>query len=377
MKKSILASIFLAVSLSAFSLDFGGMFLNNSTLKNPNPDDGLRLDQKDSLSAWLKVPLASSRENYFAVQGIYQFEGDFAASGFYNALDVNLLKFAFRKNDLSFSVGRFPFSDNSGKVLAQAGDGFQVDYANRMFDVSAYAFYTGLLNSQFVDILDEDFESDKTKVYDLCPAYFVGGAKFNLPFLFAEQSLFFEGIFSAKVKEQTNMRMYAEIGASGPVVIGGLYYKADTILGFSKYEEADFAVSNLTSLEISYYFTKLSGCVSLKSVYASGGSGIFKAFNGFTSQTAVNSLESKEYSSLFKNGVEASVKPLDNLLVRASCDVVVSLDEKPKYDGFQFGFSANYQIFSDLMVGCDADFYIASDSDNSKTEISLKAAVVF
>ena len=56
MKKKIIAFVIAASAFSLFAVDFGGVLTNNSTLKNAQEGSSLKLNQKNSLSLWLKLP---------------------------------------------------------------------------------------------------------------------------------------------------------------------------------------------------------------------------------------------------------------------------------------------------------------------------------
>lgn len=376
MKKQLLISLLFACSISIFAVDFGGTFGNTSTIADQTPDSGLKLDQKNFITAWLKIPFSFAEESSLLLQGKYQFERDFAVSENYNAVDADFVKFSFKTAGFAFDIGRFPVSDISNMIFTQSADGLKFSYNNNSLQTSFYGFYTGLLNSQFTTILDDDFVEDKTKVYDLCPAFMIFGANVNLPYLFKEQSLSLEGIFSSKLKEKSNIKAYGTFAMNGPLA-SSLFYNLSTSLSFSNYDNSGIEIGNLTQAQIIYYLNFYSSSVSFNSVYASGNNGSLKPFKGFTSQTAVNSLTSWEYCNLFKNGLSFSIKPVENIFAKCSFDVVINASKSFEYAGILPALSVNYQIVSDVFIGADASFFVANDSANSKNEIVVRAAISF
>ena len=379
MKKSIITTALISLTLAAFASDFGGKFTNISKFADQTPDDGLKLDQKDAVSLWFSTPFGSSDANSFLIMGTYQFERNFGAEKTIQYVDIDTARVIYNVSDLTLTAGRFFWADMTGRIYAQNGDGASVTYAQPSFNVTAYGFYTGLLNSQTTTILDPEFSSDPDKVYDMCPKYFAGGLKASLPGLMGEQTVSAEGIFTTKLSGTSNTRAYAEAQLSGPLT-NNIYYDVTGAFGFSKYDEGDFEMSNLSVANLNFYPPlNAETSIGLSAVYASGEQGPFKPFVGFTSSTAVESIDEPEYTSLAKAGINASVKPVSNLLLLAGADAVFNaMDDSIEYQGFQYNAQINWQILSDVLASAGITQYFDSDdSDINKTSVTIKAVISF
>lgn len=379
MKKSIITTALFSLTLAAFAVDFGGTFTNNSKLADQNPDDGLKLDQKDSLSLWLSSPFGSSEANNFLIMGTYQFERNFGTEKTIQYVDIDTARVIYNVSDITLTAGRFFYSDMTGRIYTQNGDGASVTYAQPAFNATAFGFYTGLLNAQTTTILDPEFSPDSEKLYDLCPKYFAGGLKASLPGLLGEQTVSAEGIFTTKLSGTTTTRAYAEAQLSGPLT-NNIYYDVTGAFGFSKFDDGDFEMSNLSVANLNFYPPlNAETSIGLSAVYASGEQGPFKPFVGFTSSTAVESLDEPEYTSLAKAGINASVKPVSNLLLLAGADAVFdAMDDSIEYKGFQYNAKINWQIVSDVLASAGITQYFDSDiSDNNKTSVTIKAVISF
>ena len=379
MKKSIITTALVSLTLAAFAADFGGKFTNISKFADQTPDDGLKLDQKDAVSLWYSTPFGSSDANSFLIMGTYQFERNFGTEKTIQYVDIDTARVIYNVSDLTLTAGRFFCADMTGRIYAQNGDGASVTYAQPSFNVTAYGFYTGLLNSQTTTILDPEFSADPDKVYDMCPKYFAGGLKASLPGLMGEQTVSAEGIFTTKLSGTSNTRAYAEAQLSGPLT-NNIYYDVTGAFGFSKYDEGDFEMSNLSVANLNFYPPlNAETSIGLSAVYASGEQGPFKPFVGFTSSTAVESIDEAEYTSLAKAGINASVKPVSNILLLAGADAVFdAMDDSIEYQGFQYNAQINWQIVSDVLASAGITQYFDSDdSDINKTSVTIKAVISF
>lgn len=375
MKKKIIAFIIAASAFSLFAVDFGGVLTNSSTLKNAQEGSSLKLNQKNSLTLWLKLSFDQTNSKSLAVQGKYQFEGDFVQKQNYNALNLDIFKFTLKKQNCTLTAGRFFYADSSSLIYTQNGDGIKADYVSPNFELSAYAFYTGLLNSHFTTILDFQKEQNKSKLYDLCPDYFTAGVKAVFPYLFYEQTLSAECLSAFRTSLNTDSRTYLELSLSGPLPLENIFYNANTAFLLRKTDS--FSVSNLTNLSLLYFLPFKSSVVSLNCVYASGENGIFKPFTGFTSQTAIKSLFEMEYSSLLKTGISFSIKPAEKLLAKLSADIALSAENSISYAGTQTALNLMWQPLSDIFIGADCSLYFSKNKDQDKTELSLKAGINF
>lgn len=386
MKKLFLFLIILSASVMSFSFDFGGELSNISKFADENANDGLKLDQKDIASVWIKVPFGQT-SNYLLIKGRYQFERDFGEETTTTALDVELAQAVFNDRGFSLSLGRFYNTDISGLVFSQQGDGAALSYSTPGFNASVYGFYTGLLNSQFVTILDPDYVEDDDAVYDLNAKYIVSGARAALlSFLGGQHSVSAEAFVAARVEGDSYNRLYAEGKLEGPLFAAGIFYDVTGVVEFSKYSANDKDESEtnlLTGANIYFYPGFKDSVIRASAVYASGADNDADSpktgFIGFTSMTAVNSLSEPEYNSLFKTGLSASLKPFQSIRLGAGADLIFDTAEsKFDYTGFQYNADLDWQVASDVYAGAGITQYFGKDnSDDDKTAITLKAAITF
>lgn len=377
MKKisKLVASVLLALAASsAFAVDYGFLLDNNTAFKT-DLKKNFYLKQKDTVTAWVKVPFGQNYNNYFIGEGLYRFEYNEDSKQLKNYADLNLLKVVlfnkFAKGSLTTNIGRFNVIDASGLVFTQNADGAFVKYANRVVEVSAYAGYTGLLNGNLIVMIDAPaFKGcDEKKVYDFADKNIVGMVTGSFPYLFADQTLTVQALGAFRLDKIAYNRIYATLGLNGPIA-GNLFYNLTGTFEFSSYNGANMKFSPLVKADISYYFPIAS--VGLKAVFAG------KDFTGITSQTALDSISEPEYTNLLKVGLNGSVKPVDCLVINASADVAFDGNKNYELKGFQAKASVDYQITSDVLLGASWTGYF----DISKTEvdyqsINVKAKIAF
>lgn len=377
MKKLVKTFLAFACTLSlssAFAFDFGFLLDNNSTFKT-NSDKKMYLLQKDSASAWVKVPFGQNVNNYFVAEGLYKFELNQDAKTINNYLDFNLLKVSFLNQfdngSLKVDLGRYLISDATGIIFAQKSDGAFVKYSNSVVELSAYAGYTGLLNGNVVSMINsEDFEGcDSSKLYSFAEKNVVAILTASFPYAFADQTVSVQGTGSFKVDGNSYNRIYATVGMNGPVS-GNLFYNVSGTVAMISYNGQDFKVSPLVKGDVTYYWPVAS--VGVNAVWAG------KDFAGITSQTALNSMEEPEYSDLLKAGIAAKVKPVDNLVVSVSGDVAFDGTKDYELKGVQYLIGADYQIVSDVSVGASwVQYFDINKTDSDYQAISVKAKVAF
>lgn len=393
MKKS-LSSIFatLLFSSSLFAVEWGGLV--NGTFKyNNNADTKVSEFKKATKTAttddslWIRIPFSKDGDNYFITEGTYNFEYENTNSkGTHSQyLDLSLFKFFFTKdvsNDnghssFDVSIGRYCLSDLTGLIYSQNTDSAMVKYNSDNFVVSLFGGYTGLLNGRAVKIISvvdkNTFIEDKDKIYQCAEKFFVGDLSITLQNLFANQSITIEGLGTFRTEGNSYSRMYASIGLTGPI-ISNLFYEVTSTLLYSKYDENDAKTGNLSRLNLTYFTNFKNAALGVTGIFAS------KDFIGFTSKTAVESQEELKYQGIFKGGLFASIKPVNNLIFTLSGDSVFDYNRGDKKDSFGFaGFQiqgfCSFQMFSDLNINASLIQYLDNDvSNRNKTTIELSAS---
>lgn len=402
LKKSLICAFALASAGMLSALETGGLVTNDTTFANEEKDGSLKLNQKNGASLWLRAPLSEDGSSYFSAEG--SFTSEYIASEEDSdkklklTLDATLFKLVLQKQldsaEINFSAGRFYNSDLTGIIYTQNGDGAKIEAAFPRFEITAFGAYTGLLNAKNVTIIDfpESSElttdlTDKEKtLYVTAKKFVVGSLTFTLPNIFANQTIAMEGLGAFSLESTKYNRVYGTLALTGPIV-SPMFYNLSSSIGMFKYEDSDWEKSNLTTASISVYPDFKSMSLSLNGLYASGSQGSFKPFQGFTSGTAVSSLLEPEYTALAKAGLSASIKPVQNVLLAASGDIVFDAaagDEGDKIEqaGFEYSVSVNIQALSDVSLGAGLTQYIGKEDYEdtigaSKTQIKISAAIAF
>ncbi|WP_407425055.1 hypothetical protein [Treponema sp.] len=394
LKKIFLSAALISLSVPLFSFDFGGLLSNTTKFSGKEVSD-LTLDQKNSISLWLKTPVSEDGLSYFVTEGSFSTEYDDSIPASDDKLlltgDLSLFKLVIHQElssgDLTISTGRFYNEDLTGIIYSQNGDGLKAEFQGARFNVSAFGVYTGLLNAKNTTILTDaspantspELSDKPKKLYVLADKYAVAGLVFDLPNLIAAHGLSLEGLASVSLDSETAdyNRFYGTVLLSGPIV-SSVFYDLSSTLGFSKYDDGDMEKSNLSKIAVTAYPSFKSMSVSLNGVYASGKQGSFEFFKGFTSNSAVNSLAEPEYSALAKAGLSATIKPVSNVLAALSADMVFDAAKEIEYQGFQYSANANWQIVSDVSAGLSfGQYFDNDDSGNNKTQLKINASIAF
>ena len=383
----------LAIAQSVFALETGGLLTNDSKFLNAEKDGSLKLDQKNGINLWFRNPVSQDGSSYIAGEGSFLFEKDMRIEDSEKQLklyaDLNLLKLVAKKElesgNLVFSAGRFYNSDLSGLVYTQNGDGVKLEASLSSVEFSVFGAYTGLLNAKNITILGNDTDlTDKEKtVYVMANKFAVGALTLSLPYFAANQTLSIEGFGALSLESTKFNRFYGTVALNGPLFTP-VFYNISSTMGFAKYDEEDMVKGNLTKGAISVYPDFKSMSFSLNGLYASGKQGSFEAFQGFTSNTAVNSLKEDEYSGIALAGISASIKPVENFLFFAGADIVFDTlagEEQKSIErsGLQYSAGFNWQVVSDVSLGANLSQFIGKDdyADYNRTQFRITAAIAF
>ncbi len=391
----ILSLIFTSFFISqAAAVEWGGLADSNTEVSGKSfSKDDLALDETVDASLWIRVPFNEQGNSYFTAEACYQFDkivplnSDLDSPDPTNYIDIDLFKFVFEKEieagKFSANIGRFSTSDLSSIIYTQAADGFFGKFSGTRFEASLYGAYTGLLNGNMVSILDApDFEGcDSEKFYDFADKYLVAMADFSLPNFAANQTLSAQAIGTFRLVDENYNRMYGTLMLTGPMV-SSFFYGLSSSAAFVKYSDSDMELSNLTKFYLACYPDYKSASVTLSGTYASGKQGPFDSFKGFTKSTAVNSMNEEDYSGLVKAGISATIKPVDILLLSASCDFVNFFENEElsveKHKGIQYKIGADWQLFSDVLINASFSQYADFDQDSdNKVSAQIKAVITF
>lgn len=390
--KKYLTTVSAALLLSAaYSLDFGALLANDSNFTG-NKMSELQLDQVDTASAWLKVPLSAN--SYFATEGMYRFEKKWIdlfdveekekEAADESALDLSLAKFSLLlpagSGSLAVSAGRFATSDATSVIYNQTADGLTITYATPYLNFSLYGAYTGLLNNRTVAMLNESgyAEDDPGKKYALAAKYAVAAVTSSFSNFVGSQTVTLQALGAWRLEGDSFNRMYATLAFNGPL-LPRLFYTLSSTLGLRQYD-GENELSNLSKATFAFYTNLKSLSLTAHALYASGSQGSLKAFESVTSQTAVKAFSGRtEYTELLRAGLAASIKPVRQLLLTAGGDVILdAAASTPAYEGFQWQANASWQIVSDVALCASAYQYFNNDDDQrNKSSIDLYAAISF
>ena len=373
---------FALLSLPAFSFDWGGKVTADTSFKGTNNEE-LKFKELDTANLWLSLPLSKDNSKYFTAEGLYQFKFDdsTASDKVINTLDLNLFKFVAniklqKARSISINAGRFGISDLTGLIFAQNCDGLFLQYSSPSLHANLYGGYTGLLNANMVTILNNpegtSYSLGENAIYRLAPKYIPFGFNISLPALFANQNLSLQGWGFMDANGDDYNRWYGILGLDG-FVASNISYSVK-----SAFESVNFeSFANLSLLNLYCYFTD-SFFMNIGGTYASGKSGDISAFTGFTSSTALLSADDPEYSSLVKADLGFTKTFGQSVYLNAGAGLAFSLEEENEgYKGIQFEAGAMYKVFNDLQLGASFGQFIGKETENNKTQLAVKAVVVF
>lgn len=373
---SIISAISLLAPLSAF--EWGGLLDNNSKVISAGAADSksTSFSQSNGIYLWGSSNLTESGNVYVKAEGNYRYTFTAPDKTFVQTADLDLLKVAgsFDSDNakFNFSAGRFIFADLSSAVFAQNCDGVYVEYAAPKFELSLYAGYTGLLNSNVVTMLDSEGNaySPENDIYALSAAYIPACVSVSLPALFANQTIKLQAEGFIDLTESKANRLYAAAELSGPLA-ATVFYNVLTDFGTVNFKN----ISNYSKVSVSAF--PVSGLyVSGACEYASGNNGFLSAFHGFSSRTVCESFQT---SAVLVPSLSASYAPLNNLLIGADLKSVFSCPEdKIDATGFSASLNCSYNIFSDVNLTLNVSgFKGYSDSSLDNLTAALKLAVAF
>ncbi len=382
MKKLISTLIAIStIATSSFAFEWGGIFYDKTGVGGPSIESA-KIDQKNLVDLWTRVPLSKSGTSYIAAEANYSFEFNDSepVNKVTNIVDLILLKYGFnkaigKKSIIDISVGRFSNSDITGKIYNQISDGARLAFGTESINLTAFAGYTGLLNSLTTTIITPEHTNYTEKgipVYTLAPAYLPASLSFTVPSLFANQNLKLQVLGCFDFNNDNFNRYYATAGLSGKLV-KGLFYNLNATVSSENFQN----ISLLSNLYVRYSPVSSLSIVA-EGLYASGNNGPLTPFRAISFQKASLSQAEPDYSGLIKAnlGIIATLK--DKFLANANVACLFNcMDSDIKYDGFQWKVDCAYNIFNDLRVGAELYQYVASDPLNNAINLSLNATIAF
>ena len=394
MKRYFTIILFSVFSVFAFSAELSFFVGDNTDLKFDGEEyKEPILKQSEAFSTLAKIPFNKKGTTFLSVEAglSHNYDkifGDNSNSENEIIADLNILKFS---SIIECSVGKFfldagrlLLSDLSSAVFSQAIDGASVQFSCSWLDVSVFGGYTGLLNLKNISVMDSTgyvyAPDDEKDFYDFCAPYITGGVKASLPYLLFNQTISLEGMGfwdaegPADSPEDEDNRFYGTLRLDGPLAPILFYGLSGTV---SSTDFSDFGF--LGRANVSLFPDFKSSSVSLSASYASGDSGPFVPFIGFTQITACLSADEPIYSGISKAGLSASIVPVEKLYCAIGGDAVFIDNSNSAFDyyGFQVYGNAKYQLFSDVALTLYASHFAGDSSDSSRTEIAFNAVISF
>lgn len=366
--KKITAVLFSALICSTvFAFDFGFLITDDTNFKT-DENTKYYVDQKNDASAWIKIPFTKNAKSYFTAEAIYKFEFKSNTNTATHYLDLNLFKFVYSKElkngSIELNAGRFFTADLSGLIFSQNSDGIFVNYKSDFINASLLASYTGLLNGNVVKQVNAPSYSgpDSKKIYAFQDKYIFAMATVGLQSLFADQNLSVQLLGGFDLSRFTYNRFYATLSLDGPIYKNLIYSLSGTCAIVAN--GSAVKVSPFVNAKIGYYFKK--GSVSASCIFAG------KDFDGFSSQTALNSFKEPEYKALIKTGLGGTFKPFDTLLVNAQVNFAFDGTKNYEAKGIEYSIGADFQVLSDVLVGLSWQQYF----DINKTDKNYQCGCI-
>ena len=369
----ILSALIILSPLSAF--DFGGYFDNNSKISAPFGSD-LSFDQANSIALWISSPI---NENfYIKAEGTYKFSYNYPSNNITHIADLDLLKISgtipLSKGSIDLAFGRFIYSDLTNTIFSQNCDGVSFKYSTPSLAVSAYAGFTGLLNSNAVTILTETGKfTPKNEIYALNAFYVPVVASVSLPMLFLNQTLAFQASGFVDVTGDLYNRVYATVDLSGPLATF-LFYDFSTTFGTENFKN----VMNYSNLSFSIFPTN-NIYISTGVIYASGDHLGLKPFRGFSSHPVASEI-SLEASNCLIPSLSANISLLQSKMLVSVTGKGVFQFAADSIDatGIQGDASVIYNIFPDFQVGLSGTVFKGfKDTSLDKFSATVKFAITF
>ena len=377
---AVLSSFIILAPASAF--EWGGLLDNTSQLiyknsENSSESNPLSVAQSDAIYLWASAPLKADGSIYIKSEGMYKFS--YTSGVISHIADLDLFKCTgtvpMGKAALDFSAGRFSISDISGAVFNQNCDGAYINYTSPIIEFSAYAGYTGLLNSNVVYMLGKDGRKHipENKVYAFSNPYIPVSASVSFPYLFLNQSLSIQGNGFIDLSENKYNRIYGALSLSGAVT-PVVFYNFVTDFG----SDFETNIMNYTKLNFSIFAGK--SLITTGIDYASGNHGIFSAFKGFSTHTAYScGTGDAELSGVILASLGANCPIGTNMLIASNLKGVFACPEKEIIPaGLQADYSYIYNFFSDLQLITVVSGFKGFNQDYAdKLTATIKVALSF
>lgn len=391
MKKYLFFFLFCAVCLNTFAFEGGGLFSTEFNFILANSKKGFEsayFNNPNRLSLWMKQNIDKEGFYNFSAQGSAYFKIRKLLAK--NApkvatrlmLDIDTLKFSFfipinSSNNISIDVGRRGVADSTSLIMSQSFDGVFAQYKSAKFNVMASLAFTTLLNANLV-VLNEDSYKPSNSVYALPKSYAALMAMFQIPILKTSYSINLDTLNFFETKKDGKMKLYLTAGVKGPIV-RRLFFSVSASPSFVREQikgQNKWNVGIMATGAIAYYFQKYNAKLGANIQYASGGKNNFQSFT----VRHISPLFFSPYTNILNIGAKGSIKPIKELYIQATMNLVFKGREndgkRAFYEGFEWNASTSYTIMHDITLEASLGQFIRYDA-SMQTFIGIKGIIAF
>lgn len=379
----VIFSIFLFCG-NAVAFEWGGLFNNESKMGLvPKSDDDNQgsssFAQNNGLYLWLSTPISKDNNWNLKTEISYNFKFDSKnEQKIQNIIDCGLLKVSglipIKTTLIDISLGRFSVNDKTGSIFSTTSDGAFCNVHLSKFNVGLYAGYTGFTNLLVGNGFNDFYSDSNLQIYVLQAASVPVICNFELPALFANQSLSIQALadFDCTRVQSIGNKFYGTLALEGPIV-SKLFYAFQSTFG----TEAFSNVMNSTSLTFMCFPLKFFS-FNVGVQYASGDELVFAPFKTVTTNV-INPLKETQYT----DGIFPSVALIffsgpfySKFDVTAAFNLFDGFDSAEVFFKGVYGrLTASLNIFSDLQIGLDMNAFV--NMNEADFSAAIKASFVF
>lgn len=385
MKKFLLVifSIFLFCG-NAVAFEWGGLFSNEtkfclSTGVENVDTQSSTFAQNNGLFLWLSTPVSTDGNWNFKTEISYNFKYNSVSDPkIQNIIDCGLLKVSglipLKTGVLDVAFGRFSISDKTGSIFSTTSDGASCNVHLSKFNLGVYAGYTGFTNLLTGNGFNGFVGESKLQLYSLQAASVPVICNFELPALFANQSLSIQALadFDCTRDQSIGDKFYGTLALDGPIS-SKLFYSFQTTFGTESFGN----VMNSSSLNFLCYPLKFFS-FNIGVQYASGDELVFAPFKTVTTN-AINPLSDNQYT----DGVFPTVALIffsgpfySKFEVTGALNLFDGFDSSEVFFKGVYGrLAASLNIYSDLQIGLDMNAFV--NMNEADFSAAIKASFVF
>ena len=385
MKKFLLVifSFFLFCG-NLFAFEWGGLFKNESKMElmldseNENKQSST-FSQNNGLFLWLSTPISQDENWIFKTEISYNFKyNSVSDTKIQNILDCGLLKVSglipLKTGLIDIAFGRFSVSDKTGSIFSTTSDGVSCNVHLPRFNLGVYTGYTGFTNLLTGNGFNGFVADSNVQLYILQAGSIPVICNFELPSLFANQSLSVQALldFDCTKTKSIGNKIYGTLALEGPI-ISKLFYSFQTTFG----TEAFGNVMNSTSLKVMCYPLQFFN-FNVGVQYASGDELVFAPFKTVTAN-AINPIIDAQYT----DGVFPTVALIffsgpfySKFEITGALNLFDGFDSADLFFKGVYGrLSASLNIYSDLQIGLDMNAFV--NMNQADFSAAIKASFVF